>query len=157
MKQHNGISFFVKSAGILLTVTAAAKMVSSFGTVRIEDKMDPIFSIRFRDLFRIFGAIEMVAAAFCFLSTNRKLQAGLIALLASNFLLYRLGVNWLGYNNFCPCLGHLADALRIPPQVADSALKIMLAYLLFGGYGTLIYLWRAGEKDRPKNLSLPAK
>ena len=32
------------------------------------------------------------------------------------------------------------DALHIPPQVADMAMKIILAYLLIGSYATLFWL-----------------
>jgi hypothetical protein len=39
-------------------------------------------------------------------------------------------------------MGNLTDALHIPPQTADTAMKIILAYLLLGSYGTLFWLWR---------------
>jgi hypothetical protein len=39
-------------------------------------------------------------------------------------------------------LGNLADALHIPPNVADGALKIILLYLLIGSYGNLFRVWK---------------
>jgi cbb3-type cytochrome oxidase subunit 3 len=44
-------------------------------------------------------------------------------------------------------MGNLADALHIPPQIADTAMKIILAYLLIGSYATLFWLWRQKRKQ----------
>jgi cbb3-type cytochrome oxidase subunit 3 len=44
-------------------------------------------------------------------------------------------------------LGNLTDALHIPPQAADTAMKIILAYLLIGSYATLFWLWRQRGKN----------
>lgn len=151
------VSIFIKSAGILLIITAVAKIVSSFGTARIEDYPDPVFLIRFRDMFRIFGIIEAIAAAICFWSDNQKLQAGIIALLAGNFLLYRVGVYSLGYSNLCPCLGTLTDLLHIPPRITDTALMLTLIYLLIGSCCALFCLWRRGEKGGLEPSSISAE
>jgi len=152
---QKSISIFIKSAGVLLIVTAAAKLISSFGPARIEDHLDPFFVIRFRNFFRISGAIELVVAAICLFSANRKLQVGIIAVLSTNFLLYRIGLHWIGYNNLCHCLGNLTDALHISPHVADTAMKTVLAYLLIGSYYGLIYLSREVEQEKPERLSTP--
>lgn len=79
MKQKT-VSIYIRSAGILLFITAAAKMVSSFGTAPIGEHLDPVFSIRFRDMFRILGMIEVIIAAICFWSKNQRLQLGIVAL-----------------------------------------------------------------------------
>ena len=46
----------------------------------------------------------------------------------------------------CGCFGNLipqTGTLRISPQVADKIKKVVLAYLLIGSYGLLIWEWRA--------------
>ena len=43
-------------------------------------------------------------------------------------------------------MGNLTDALHIPPQTADTAMKIILAYLLIGSYASLFWLWRQRGK-----------
>ena len=63
-------------------------------------------------------------------------------MLAMNFALYRFAVYWQGYHSACKCWGNLTDALHIPPQTADMAMKIILAYLLIGSYASLFWLWR---------------
>jgi len=42
---------------------------------------------------------------------------------------------------------NLTDALHIPPQTAEMAMKIILAYLLIGSYATLFWLWRQRKKS----------
>jgi cbb3-type cytochrome oxidase subunit 3 len=37
--------------------------------------------------------------------------------------------------------------LHIPPQTADTAMKIILAYLLIGSYATLFWLWRQQKRE----------
>jgi cbb3-type cytochrome oxidase subunit 3 len=148
--QRKPINFFVCSAGALLTVTAIAKLVSSAGDARILQNPDPILSISFRHVFWIVGGIELVIATVCFFGKWIEIKAGLIAWLATSFLVYRIGLVWVGYHKPCSCLGNLTDALHIPPQMADTAMKIILAYLLIGSYAILFWLWRLHRKGEER-------
>jgi len=141
--------YFIYSAGLLLAITGGAKLISGFGAARSLQEPDPIFSISFQLLFWIVGGIELIIGVVCLLSKWNVLQAGLIALMATNFLVYRLGILWAGYQMPCKCLGNLTGALHIPRQTADTAMKIILAYLLIGSYATLFWLWRQKRKTPP--------
>lgn len=149
MKHARLVATFIKSAGIFLGIAAVAKLVSSFGRAHIVDYPDPIFLLKNRDVFRILGIIELIVTFFCFLSKNQKMQSGVIALVSSNFLFYRFGVNWLGYEGLCPCLGSMSDVMHISPEVFETALKVTMVYLLIGGVGTSFYLWREREEGKP--------
>ena len=138
---------FLYSAGALLLVTAVAKFTSSFGHGRILLERDPLTNFQFRDLFRIVGGIETAVALVCIFSKRIWLPAGLVAWLATSFVVYRVGLLWVGYLKPCSCLGNLTDALHISPQTSDTAMKIILAYLLIGSYGTLFWLWRQRKKQ----------
>jgi hypothetical protein len=148
------IVLFIRLAGFLLLLTAAAKLGSITGTARILNNLDPVFHISFRHLLGMTALVELGVVAVCFGVKNQILQAGLIAALATNFILYRLGLYWQGYGSACPCLGNLTDALHIPPHIADAAMKIILAYLFLGSYGTLFWVWR--QKRRPISASVPS-
>jgi hypothetical protein len=139
---QRSVSIFIQSCGILFLLTAAAKLISATGEHQILSKSDPVFHVPFRHLLCVVAVAELSVAAICFFSKNRKLQAGLIAMLAMNFALYRFAVYWQGYHSACKCWGNLTDALHIPPQTADMAMKIILAYLLIGSYASLFWLWR---------------
>jgi len=133
---------FIYSASLLLLVTAAAKLVSASGQAHMLQLTDPILLISFHHLFWILGFLELIVAAVCFFGKRLALQAGLLACLATNFVFYRLGLVLVGYHKpSCSCLGNLTDALHIPPQTADTVMKIILGYLLFGSYTTLLWLW----------------
>jgi hypothetical protein len=133
---------FIYSASVLLLFTAAAKLISGFGSVRILQLSDPVFGIQFRYLFWIVGGIEAAVAVVCLFGKQAKAKVALIAWLATCFIIYRLGLNWVGYYKPCNCLGNLTDMLHISPQTADAAMKIVLGYLLVGSYATLFWLWK---------------
>lgn len=136
------IRVFLYSAAVLLLGTAVAKFVSAGGSARILQNPDPILGIPFRSVFCIVGSVEAVVAFLCFVGKRMSMQAGLVAWLATNFVIYRAGLLWVGYHEPCSCLGNLTDALHISPGAADTGMKIILAYLLIGSYGTLFWLWR---------------
>jgi hypothetical protein len=137
---------FSYSAGFLLLITAIAKLISSLGNSPILALPDPIFAIPFRWMFCVVGIIELAIAYVCLFNEHIGLRTGLVALLSTNFALYRLGLLLVGYYKPCPCLGNLTDALGISPQTADTAMKIILAYLLIGSYATLFWLWKEKMK-----------
>jgi hypothetical protein len=103
----------------MLLLTAVSKLVSAAGSARILQNPDPILSISFRNVFWIVGVIELVIAFVCFLCKRLGLQAGLVAWLATSFLIYRLGLLFVGYYKPCHCLGNLTDALH-------SRLKLLM-------------------------------
>lgn len=94
------------------------------------------------------GGVELVIALLCLATRRVWLQLGLVAWLATNFLVYRLGLLWIGYHRPCGCLGNLTDALGISPKTADVAMKLVLAYLLVGSYAALYWLWQS-SRQRP--------
>jgi hypothetical protein len=70
------------------------------------------------------------------------MQTRLIGWLATSFVVYRLGLLWVGYHKPCGCLGSLTEALYLSPEAADASMKVVLAYLVVGSYATLIWQWR---------------
>ena len=141
-KVHVLVKCFVLNAGGILAITGIAKLWSGFGNSKILEVIDPIIGITFRHLMLAVGMGEIVVALFCFFSKSHKLALGLVAWLATNFVVYRFGLVWVGYHKPCSCLGNLTDALHISPQTADMAMKIILGYLLLGSYASLFWLWQ---------------
>ena len=137
---------FLCVAGVLLLATAAAKFIGSFGGARVLNTLDPLTGLSLRTLFRLAGGIELIVAFYCLLGRKMKFQAGFVSWLATTLVAYRLGLVLMGYHGPCNCLGNLTDALHISPQTADTAMKIILAYLLIGGYATVFWLWRQSRK-----------
>src|ERR1019366_6652663 len=128
------VRMFIFSAAVILFITAFGKFISAGGNAHILQTPDPIFTIPFRHVFWIVGSIELAIALVCFFSRNIELKTGLLAFLATDFLIYRIGLTQIGYQKPCSCFGNLTDALHIPPQTADTAMKSILEYVLIGSY-----------------------
>jgi hypothetical protein len=125
-----------------LLFTALAKVGSSFGHANILRMSDPLIGLQFRYLFLVGAGMEAVVAWVCLFDKRTWLAAGLVAWLSTIFLTYRIGLVMIGWERPCPCLGNLTDALHISPEIADTWLKVILAYLLIGSCAVLFLLWR---------------
>lgn len=148
------VRMFMCSAGVILLSTAIAKFVSSFGHGNILQTPDPLLILSFRKLFLAVSGVEVVVALTCFFNKRQLLPAGLVAWLATSFTLYRFCLWKIGWHKPCHCLGNLTDALHIQPQTADTAMKIILAYLLIGSYATLFWLWRQNQHTPSSTSSI---
>lgn len=148
----SGYRKFYLSAGAILAVTGAAKVWSAFGNSKFLALVDPIVGIKFGPLMLMVGVVEIAIALVCFFSKRQTLALGLVAWMSTNFVVYRIGLWWMGWKKPCSCLGNLTDALHITPQTADNIMKVLLAYLLIGSYGLLIWQWRAGRRSSGAGL-----
>lgn len=147
--------FLLSTAGIMTTV-GMAKVFSVFSGTRLLSVLDPIFVIQFRYLMLAAGLAEIVIAIVCFFGKRQTLAIVLVAWLSANFVVYRFGLWWMGWHRPCGCLGNLTDALHISPQSADNIMKVVLAYLLIGSYGLLLWEWRQRKRDDKGPRSGPA-
>jgi hypothetical protein len=140
------INWFCFSAGVILAVTGIAKIGSALEGPRIMTSTDPVFGLQLGHLMLAVGILELLVAGICMLKKSGMLRVVLIAWLATNLIMYRLTLWWMNTTPPCGCLGNLTDALHIPPQAADTAMKTILAYLLIGSYATLFWLWKEKRK-----------
>jgi hypothetical protein len=131
---------FIKSAGVLLCVTALAKLATAFEGAKIVDLHDPVTGFRFRHEFLVVGIVEMLVACVCFFVRISGLQLGLIAWLGTIFAIYRIGLWSIGVPA-CPCLGNFPDAIHLSKTVANAITFGILVYLLLGSYGGLLSRW----------------
>ena len=137
------IRLFIYSAGIILLITASAKFLSAAGAAKVLEAPDPIFTVRFRDLFWFVGAVEFAVGFICLFSKRLWLQTVLLLSLAASFLLYRIGTWWIGFEGYCKCLGTLTDSIGVSPQNADTLMKFLLGYLTLGSCAAMLFLAKA--------------
>jgi hypothetical protein len=119
-----------------------AKAFSAIGPARALDVGDPLIGIPFRQLLLLVGLVELLIAFFCLFTDKRRLSLLAVAWISTNFLVYRLGLWFIGWHRPCGCMGSLTDLLHISPRLADNIMKGVLAYLLIGSYALLIAQWR---------------
>jgi hypothetical protein len=124
---------FLRSAGILLLLTAWAKLFTVFSGERILKLHDPILGFRFNYEFAALAAVEIALAYVCLFTRRDNLKLGLIAWLTTNFAIYRVGLWSIGIHA-CPCLGNFPDALHLSKTAANAITISILIYLLAGSY-----------------------
>lgn len=148
---------FLVTAGVALAVTGLAKAFSAIGPARALDTTDPLVGIPFRQLLLLVGLSELLIAFFCLFTDKRRLSVLAVAWISTNFLVYRLGLWFIGWHRPCGCMGNLTGILHVSPRLADDIMKMVLAYLLVGGYGTLFWQWRQRRAPRPAMAPAPAR
>jgi hypothetical protein len=141
---------FAVSSGVILALTALAKAWTVAAGGKILLVAEPLSGLPFKHVFPLVAAVELAIAVVCLFTKAHRLATMLVAWMATNFLVYRVGLWWMGWRKPCGCLGNLTDALHISPQTADHLIKLLLAYLLVGSYGLLIWQWRQRRKTAPK-------
>jgi len=140
--------WFIRSAAVVLCVTGVAKAWSAHAPTKLLAVADPVTGLQFGHLMLTVGLLELAVSGICLFSKAHKLPLALIAWLATNFVVYRLGLWLLGWQRPCGCLGNLTDALHISPATADNVMKGVLGYLLVGSYWLLWRQWK-NKKSAP--------
>lgn len=143
---YNLLKGFTYSCGAILAITASAKLIGGSEDAQLLNYLDPIFKIPFSHLLLAVGILEIGIAVICFFPSQLRAANYLVAWFSTSLLVYRLGTWYVHWHRPCGCLGGLTDAIHITPQTADMAMKIVLAYLLIGSYGSLFCLWRQHKK-----------
>ena len=139
---------FLISAGVLLALTAVAKMWSAIGSARALDIADPLLGLPFRQLFLLVGLVELLIAFLCLFTDRQSLSLRAVGWISTNFLVYRLGLLLIGWNHPCACMGSLAGILHLSDQAADIIMKGVLGFLLVGSYLLLIAHWRQARLNK---------
>jgi hypothetical protein len=140
------MKWFLRLAGGTLVLTGLAKAFSAIGAARALDTADPLIGIPFRQLMLLVGLVELFIAFFCLFTDKRRLSLLAVAWISTNFLVYRLGLWFIGWHRPCGCMGSLSDMLHLSPRAADNIMMGVLAYLLIGSYALLFAQWRAARR-----------
>lgn len=150
IKNLNALIWFQFSAAAVLIITALLKIYSLQTGVRFHLLNDPVFPfITNSQIMALSAILELCVAIILIRKIDRVFQFTALLGLSSIFLFYRLGLAWISPNEPCKCYGRATDWLHISPQTADTAIKVILAYLLLGSYASLFWLWRQRRKAVP--------
>lgn len=133
---------FFLSCWVILTLTAWAKLYSATGHQGILNVADPLLGVSNRVVLLVAGAVELGVATCLLAAEDGIIKCVFILWLSLNFVLYRVGIAWLFPGKLCPCLGNLTDKLGLKPGVANWILKVVIAYMLAGGFFFWLKEWR---------------
>ncbi len=138
--QNRFFKLFIYSTAALLLLTAAAKLYSATGTVRILTATDPLLHLRYRAIMVMIGLLEAVIALYLLWGRNLLPKAWLVFWLSSNFMLYRFGNGFL-HVRLCPCLGTLSNTLPFSKGQVDGFLMLSVLYFFSGSSYILLSAW----------------
>ncbi len=132
---------FLRSAAVILLLTAAAKFASAFGTQSVLEKADPIFWVfKNRELLVLVATLEAVVAVLLLSKASLSIKRGSLIWLCINFLLYRMGLWIIDAPVACKCLGDLTDRIGLSDSQASWIMLGTLGYMLGG---SLFFFWRS--------------
>jgi hypothetical protein len=138
-------AFFIFSAAVILFITGAAKLFTALGAAGALDQPDSLLILSHRHIFLLMSGLELGLSAFLLMGRNTKMQLALVAWLATNFLMYRIGLWWIGAPDLCNCLGNLNQYLPVSPRILNAAALVALGWLLVGSCTLMI----TGRRDSP--------
>lgn len=130
---QKAISIFKNSAGALLLASASALFLINW--TNPPDYMpphDPIFLMSLNKLFWILGGICLLVACLCFFSGPRTLPLLLLAWVAFNYLVCRIGLSLQGCHSLAGYLGGFAHAFSISAGATATMADVTFVYLLTG-------------------------
>jgi hypothetical protein len=131
---------FIGTALLLLAVTALAKILAATAEARILGQPDPLLGlILMRQSMLLAAALEIVVVVLVWRAPTVLRRAGLLLWIGSVFLLYRIGLWWVGFEGSCRCLGNVGDVFGISAETADWIAKGILVYVLVGSAAILLW------------------
>ncbi|WCJ59542.1 hypothetical protein NXS98_00035 [Fontisphaera persica] len=138
---------FLKSAAVILAVTAMCKLISVAGEAKVMALADPVFRfISLRQLLLVTALAEGAVAWYVWKGKESAAKSFLVLWLCGMFIGYRLGL-WLMNYKGCSCVGTVTEWLPVPPATVDWVMKVVLAYLTAG---SAVCFWKTFLKGDTK-------
>lgn len=129
---------FALVAGLVLIFTGILKLGSSVSPEHELARIDPVFLVPMRAVFLATGTLELFLGLCVVRHRSHPATAGVIAVMAVLFLLYRAGVQMLGGTGGCGCLGNFGLTNPVLRTFSSGAADALLGFLLFGSAIVLI-------------------
>jgi DNA-directed RNA polymerase subunit RPC12/RpoP len=134
---------FIRLTGGILLAAALIRFIIAAGNSQVLLLPEPMLGISLRFALLIIGGIELTFAMICLFGSNIRLQAGLMAWLATCFVLFWLGILWMHCHLQGTCLGSLNDPLNLSRGAIGYVIRFLPICLLLGSYAALFHLWFA--------------
>lgn len=141
---------FVKSAGFVLLMAALSRFLIALEPVPFLLLPDPALGIPLRYSLLVAGGIELLFALICLFGKNIYFQTGWLVWLATNYVVFQIGLFWMHCHPQATCVGSLTDPLHLSRGFYGWITTLLRIYLVLGSYIAVISLLIA-----PKRNELP--
>lgn len=144
--KYSAVKLALTMASVILTVTAIAKIISSFGQAAILVQPDPLLGVSVRTSNWIVAAVEIAVACLLWWMRDYVWRSLLIVIMGAEFLLYHMMLIWGRVHGPCPCLGSAWKWMGVSDKWVGIIAMGLGCYLLTSG---LLILFSVAC-DRPK-------
>lgn len=151
--EANWTKSFVKSAGFILLAAALSRFLIAFSSAQFLSLPDPALGIPLRYSVFAVGGIELLVAVICLFGKNIYFKTGWLAWLATNYVVFQVGLFWMHCHPQATCIGSLTDPLHLSRGFYGWCTLFLAIYLVTGSYTALITLWLGGRAGQTVNQS----
>jgi DNA-directed RNA polymerase subunit RPC12/RpoP len=135
------IKFFVYSAGGILLAAALIRFLIAVGNAPVLTLPEPVLGVPLRYAVLLVGGIDLAVALICLFGKQVNLQLGCLAWLATNFIVYQVGLFSMHYNPQATSIGSLTDPLHLSRGTTGVIMGFLPLYLVLGSYWVCLMFW----------------
>lgn len=139
------VKSFVKSAGFILLLEALSRFLIALGSASFLSLPDSSIGIPLRYAVLIVGTIELLVASICLFGQRIHFQISWLAWLATNYVVFQIGLFWMHCHPQATSIGSLTDPLHLSRGFYGWITALLPIYLVLGSYTSLIGLWSRGR------------
>ncbi len=146
----------ILTAGGLLVAAGLVRLLVLLSPAQSLALPDPLLGIPLRLAVLLVAGLELAAGCFCLLGRNRRWQIASLAWLATNWVVYRVGLVWLGIHPQGTFLGALNDPLKLAGTPAGSLVSGLPFIFVALSYAVAIADWVGNRTEEFAKSSCPA-
>jgi hypothetical protein len=140
---------FMGSAVFLLAAMMTALLLTNVTRpTRLIVPADPVLAISTPSVFWLLFLVELAILFVCLRDGRPERPLLLLVWLAVMFVVYRIGLWWMGYPGLAVILPGIANAFGISARLAGVLADAGFAYLMMGSCLTLVLLTRERKSER---------
>ena len=139
------IRFFILSTGAILLAAALERFLLAAGNAQVLALPEPMLGIPLRYAVLAVGAFELVVALICLFGKRVGLQIGWLAWLATNYVVFWIGLLMMHIHPQAACIGSLTDPLHLSRGMSGYIIEFAPLYLLLGSYVAAASLWFSAD------------
>ena len=138
---------------------ALTRFLIAFGGAQVLPLPDPVLGIPLRLGVLVVGIIELAVALLCLFGKRMEFQAGCVAWLGVNYVVYRIGVQMMGAQHEAMAIGGLTDPLQLTRGFIGTTAGLAPICLLIGGSASTTWFWVAERsanrrKENEKSIKM---
>jgi len=146
---------FIQFAGGLLLMAALLRFLIATSSAQALALPDPVLGIPLRIAVLLAGTLELAAALFCLFGRQTRLQLAGLVWLATNLVVFRVGLLWMHVHPQGTFLGSLTDPLQLAGTKIGFVVGLLPFGFVVGSYAAASSVWRGARRQESLKMSCP--